>query len=97
MHDIRKGALQYEVKLMQNRMVEINKYFTLGMHILFTSERDTFIRSSMKNVIRIIVANTWTSTFSFQLSNEPIPLSCYWMYSFHVKSNGLSILLTRII
>ena len=34
MHDILEGALQYEVKLMLRRMVEIDKYFTLGMHII---------------------------------------------------------------
>ena len=30
MHDILEGALQYEVKLLLKRMVETNKYFSLG-------------------------------------------------------------------
>ncbi len=30
MHDILEGALQYEIKLLLKRMVEVDKYFSLG-------------------------------------------------------------------
>ena len=35
MHDILEGALQHEVKLMLKKMLEIDKYFSLGTKLLF--------------------------------------------------------------
>ncbi len=30
MHDILEGAMQYEIKLMLKKMIEVDNYFTLG-------------------------------------------------------------------
>ena len=38
MHDILEGALQHEVKLMLKKMLEIDKYFSLGTHFFFKLE-----------------------------------------------------------
>ena len=58
MHDILVGALQYEVKLMLNNMIEVNQYFSLGMHNLYNTSLLHYIILTSLDLFNTRLSNT---------------------------------------